>query len=247
MRGAALLAVALLATRGDDAFDVGRAAYEAGEFDRALATFRAAIAAAGEDPPPELCFDQALCALRAGRLDEAEAAAYVAVLFGGDRYFELCDFLVGNVAFERCTLAERQAEAPLAEPMAWEVALAHADGARARWQAAAIARPDWPQARRNVERALRRIDELRRRKEAAAAENARARSAEPRIEETQAPPDSSTAPEERLTEERRPAPVEVELSAEELAHLPERLLERERAKLELRRSRRSRLQSEGDW
>lgn len=247
MRGAALLAVALLATAGDGAFEAGRAAYEAGEFDRALEAFSAAIAAAGEHAPPELWFDQALCALRAGRLDEAEAAGHRAALLGGDPFVGLRDFLIGNVAFERCALAERQAEAPLAEPMAWDVALAFADSARASWQAAAVSRPDWPEARRNVERALRRIEELLRRKEAAAAQAARAGSTEPRIEESQAPPDSEAGPEERLTEERPIAPVEAELTGEELAQLPERLLERERAKVELRRSRRMRLQTEGDW
>ena len=73
-------------------------------------------------------------------------------------------FLRGNVAFADCLVAEKQAATAAAEPFAFDVAIALADKAARLWADAAMSREDWPAARRNVERALLKAAELRRRK-----------------------------------------------------------------------------------
>ena len=81
-------------------------------------------------------------------------------------------FLRGNIAFARCAQASRQARTPLAEPFAFDVAIRHAEKARAFWEQAAMGRDDWPAARRNVERALLVLRDLRREKARSARRNA---------------------------------------------------------------------------
>ncbi len=71
-------------------------------------------------------------------------------------------FLKGNEAFALSLDFERQAEA--GDPEALKVAHLRAEDAVAYWQAAAKTRLDWPEARRNLERALIRLEQLRERK-----------------------------------------------------------------------------------
>lgn len=137
-------------------------AYRAGRFEQAAVEFRTAIERAGEDAPAELHANLALAALRAGALTQAETAAQAAAARAPDAFTGFCRFVEGSVAFARCDQSLAQASGPEAESFALDIALAQAVRARERWQEAAITRADWPQARRNVERALRRIADLER-------------------------------------------------------------------------------------
>lgn len=71
-------------------------------------------------------------------------------------------FLKGNAAYEASVGYERDAEAGDGE--AFKAAVMRAEDALAYWQRAAATRADWPQARRNVERALLRVKQLREQK-----------------------------------------------------------------------------------
>ena len=119
-----------------------------------------ALVACGSDSPAAT-FDAALAALRSGDLARASALADDATARGGPEVAARRDFLRGNVAFARSEAAEAEAARPGADRTAMERARVLADDALAAWRAAAIALPDRPAARRNVERALRRIARLR--------------------------------------------------------------------------------------
>lgn len=148
---AALLGLLLLAAACDGTAE-GRAAWRAGRTRDALAAF------AGDSP--ELCYDRALAALELGELDVAERAADEAARADPD-FAARRDFLRGNVAFQRSLRAEADAQRPGAPASALERAQADAEDALAFWRRAAASRPDWPEARRNVERALLRLAALR--------------------------------------------------------------------------------------
>ncbi len=68
-------------------------------------------------------------------------------------------FLDGNAAYEGSLALDEAAAAGDRE--AFNAAVMRAETALAYWQRAAASRADWPQARRNVERALLRLEELR--------------------------------------------------------------------------------------
>ena len=107
------------------------------------------LTACGVDPG-HASFQDACARLRARDWAGVQAAAQQAVDRGGARYRPLQSFLRGNVAFGQ-SLATN--DAPKAFALA-EDALAH-------WRVAATSRADWPAARRNVERALLRLHQLR--------------------------------------------------------------------------------------
>ncbi len=238
----AWLAVTLLL--GGDLFADGLRAFEQGRFGDALAAFRAAEAAAGDDAPAELLYDEALAALRAGELGLADAALRKAAARGAPEVAALCDFLRGNVEFARSELAETRSPDP--SLLALDQAIVDAERAREAWQRAAVSRADWPQARRNVERALLRLDDLQRKRAEATQRSEPLPAPRPRLQPPAEPPRPEDAPQEQ------PAPIEPqlrELTADELKRLIERLDEQEEAKLALRRARRRAPRSdvEKDW
>jgi len=184
-------------------------------------------------------FDRTVAALREGDLRGANSAAQKFAeedpVRGG--------FLRGNIAFARCALAARQAALPEAEPFAYDVAINYCKSARDFWQRAAMSRPDWPAARRNVERALLALDELRRRKDEADQERRRERDPKPRPDpKPKPPPDGKTDEDPTLT------PQLNELSPAEVLRLLETLARKEEEKRALRRARRKRsFGVERDW
>ncbi|MHC4548754.1 MAG: hypothetical protein ACYTEZ_08240 [Planctomycetota bacterium] len=238
----ALLASLLLVGCGELASGVD--AYREGRFRDAHAAFRKAEESAGNGASAALSFNRALAALRAGDLSDAEAAAQRAAARGGPEMAARCDFLRGNAAFARCRLAERQASTAAAEPFAWDVAIIYARKARDAWQRAAMSRPDWPAARRNVERALLKIEELKRKK---AEQDQRP----PRPPGPQPPPPPQ--PPEARGKEDEPAPADEpqleELAPEQVLRLLDRLAQKEQEKRALRRShRKARMaEVERDW
>jgi len=120
-----------------------------------------ALAGCGRDGEARAHLARALAHLDAGRLADASDAADRAAAVGGDDVRAACDFVRGNVAFGRSRLLEADAGTPGAPLTTLELSLAQAEDALAAWRAAAATRADWPAARRNVERALLRIEGLR--------------------------------------------------------------------------------------
>jgi hypothetical protein len=195
----------------------------------------------GEEATAIRQYNEALEAYAAGELRHAYASAEKAARLGGAETAGYADFLRGNVKFAECALAEEQAGTAEAEPFALEVALAYARSARDLWQSAAMSRPDWPAARRNVERALLKIRELTDRKEEAKSRKERR-------------PDPKPAPKPEpldpgLDPDQPPEALLTELSAEEIRRLFERLARKEQEKVDLRRAtRRERMSEvERDW
>jgi tetratricopeptide (TPR) repeat protein len=241
-----LAACAALVAAGCGDFAAGETAFREGRFDDARKTFAAMEESAGDGASAEIAYDRALAALRAGDLRDAEASAARALTRCGPELAPSVHFVGGNIAFARADLAEVQADTPEAEPFAWDVAILHAENARRSWQLALTERADradWPEARRNVERALLRAAELREKK--AAAEKRRTRRNDPKPKPKPRPP-----------AEERPAPEPDtakakggELSPEEVAKLLEKLAEKEREKEALRRAHRAAQSSdvERDW
>jgi len=246
MRRAPTIAiVALLAGCGED-FTAGRAAYEAGRHEEARAAFAAEEERRGDGASAALAYARALAALRAGKPDEADAAAGRAAVRDEDAFGALAAFLRGNAAWERFRVAEAQASAPEAEPFAFQVAIDRAEAARAAWIEAATSRDDWPEARRNVERAQRTIEELRRRRTEAEAKRTGAKPTPRIVDQPSPPPDDAGATEESETdaEARRDR-----LDPSDVRSLLERLAAKEREKREVREARRRALTSgvEKDW
>jgi hypothetical protein len=238
----------LLLLLGGDPFDAGVRAYRDGRFADAVVAFQAAEAAAGDAAPPELQFDLALAALRAGNLGLAEAAAERAAARGGARFAARREFLLGNVAFARCELAAAQAGGPEAEPFAFDAAIAFAERALRCWATAAADAAGWPAAERNAERALRRIASLHDRKRAAA-ERRPERLADPRLRAGTAPQPEPPAPEDPGRLRRDPSVALSGAGALPAERLLEQLARKEQQKQALRRElrRRSGATLERDW
>jgi tetratricopeptide (TPR) repeat protein len=243
----AAFAAALLAAACDE-FAEGERAYREGRFDEARAAFARAEDAAGSRAGAEVAYDRALAALRAGDLRDAEASVTRAESRGGPEFASTAAFLRGNVAFARADLAAIQADTPEAEPFAWDVAILQVENARRAWQIALTERPDradWPEARRNVERALLRAAEFREKK--AEAEKRRQRRSDPKPKPKPRP--SPKEPDRPETGNDAAKAKGGELSPEEVAKLLDKLAEKEREKLALRRSHREAQPSgvEKDW
>ena len=244
MRGSRGLVLLLVA--GSD-FAAGVAAYKEGRHAEALAAFERAEHAAGDHPSAELLFDKALAALGAGEMGTAEDAAARAAALGGAEFAALRDFVAGNAAFLRSVDAERETLKPLPPPSAFDVAIAEAEAASSAWQRAALSRSDWPAARRNVERALLRIEALRQKKQAA--EKDRQTMPKPRDvvvpedDQREEPPPQAT-PEPRA--DREPPVV---LSREDLMALFERVDAKEEQRVALRKElgKKERSSVERDW
>ena len=150
-----------------DGFTEGQRAYQEGRFREAYEAFHAQQREAGEEASAELLYNLALAAVRAGALREAEIAAEKAAARGGPEFTARRDFLRGNIAFTRCERATVVAVKPDVQPHEFVPALKHARTALESWQQAAVSRPDWPEARRNVQRALHQLQDLLQKQKAA--------------------------------------------------------------------------------
>lgn len=126
----------------------------------ALSCVLLVLGGCGDDLARE-AFHDAVAKVQMGDLAGAEAAAERAAELGDTRYGPIRAFLRGNASFARSMALNDEVNRPDADPRARAGALAFAEDALAYWRAAAASRSDWPGARRNVERALLRIDMLR--------------------------------------------------------------------------------------
>ncbi|MBI3820093.1 MAG: hypothetical protein HY286_15475 [Planctomycetes bacterium] len=192
-RSLLILAPLMLASAaaGEDPFETGLKLYKEGKFAEALESFKKAEAESKEGFP-ELYYNKAVAAYRAGDDHEAEASAERAAAGGGDDYISARDFLRGNIAFRRAENLEKEAEAPppagpvppslqngaaappAPDPVAiYTRAIGQAEAARDAWiasatkRAASLASAAPGAAERNVERAILKIEELNRKKEEA--------------------------------------------------------------------------------
>ena len=241
---ALLFALALAASCKDADSTRARMAYEQGRFGDATRAFQASERRLGDKAPVQLLQNVALAALRAHALRTAEIAAETAAARGGVALYGWRDFLLGNVAFARSERAEAEADLANADPTALVQAIRSAQAARRFWQSACT-HDDRPAARRNVERALRRVQTLRRKKAAAEkARKAQRATTKPKRNEDATNP-TREAEEAKLQAQR----AKRSLSDQDLAAMLGRLDELERQKRRLRRGRRRALQSDvrQDW
>lgn len=235
--GIALLGTVAMALGQDPA---AVADYRAGRFDAAHAAFSAEVVARGSAAPAELRADTALAALRLRRAGEAELAAQPLLAHQDPLWRGRGEFLLALAAWQRAERAIAAAGLADAEPMAWDLAVHAAEQAFQHWCRAAVLLPLDLAARRNAERVQRRLAELRRMSELAAAQ--RTRRSEP---EPPPPPPDAPGPAEAAT----PELVQQPLSAAALARLRAQLRRQELAKQQLRQTaqRRSAVAGERDW
>jgi hypothetical protein len=162
-------------------------------------------------------YEETLGALRAGDLDRAVAAA---------EGTEWHAFVRGNAAFARSEAAEQL-----------DLRIALAEDAVAAWRTAAMTR-DWPEARRNVERGLLRLQELYEKRS-----GKERKPPEPRPPPDQPPPGREDGPETEAKLEKG------EIAEQEVLRLLELVREKEKRKLAERRARLGAPQAgvEKDW
>jgi hypothetical protein len=129
-------------------------------------------------------------------------------------------FRKASAAYARSEAFEAQARKGDAE--AGKLAMKCAEDALAWWQWAAATRPDWPQARRNVERALLRLSALR--------DHAKAPQPKQKAKGDEKEQDKPPEP--------PPTPETADLPAAQVLGLLDVLRAREREKLRLRRAQR---------
>jgi len=264
-RALALLATLLCAAgvAGCDRTEAGRKAWDAGRADDALAAWNAAATAAGDDASPELRYDRALAALRTGDLTLAASAADAAARRGGDAFAPRCDDVRGHVAFARSEAMELEAAKPGAPPTTLDKALALAEDALAAWRSAATAPDAGARIRRNVERALLRLERLRERRAEAQRRLAPPAPTPPPPTPPTSPTPSAPDPKAKMPPPPTPTggrpeddtpgaavdPGSTELAPAEVLRLLEVLGEKERQKAVVRRTRRNapNPQVEKDW
>jgi len=231
----------------------GVEAFRAGDFPRAYQALTRAEERRGIDADAQLVFDRALAALQAGELRAAEFCADKALVRAGPlqgvRFEDLRVFLFANVAVRRSMRAEAEAELIDADPTAFTRAILHVDEAVELWKTLVVGRDqeEWPAARRNLERALKRRADLEARREEAEARQNRKKEQELQEIPEEEPEDPEARPEEQ--EEKARPQLLAELSQQELARLFEKLEALEKEKRELRRERqRARSRDvEKDW
>jgi tetratricopeptide (TPR) repeat protein len=124
--------------------------YAEGRYKEAAQAFRAELRSRPQDP--ELHYNLALALWRAGERDEAETAAEKAASLSAGKLAGLRDGILGNLRFEQSAAVE-----PTDLPRALQLA----EQARDLYLAGASRERTPGELVRNLERALRRIDELK--------------------------------------------------------------------------------------
>lgn len=148
--GTCLLAACALAACGGEAAR-GVDALRAGDAVNAVGHLERAVFALGDDAPGALHANLALAAVTLGADERAARAAEAALAAGVDDR-GLLDFVRGVVAYRRAVDVEQRDAS--AEGPAFDPAVLHARAALDAFTSALAARDaDWPEARRNAERA----------------------------------------------------------------------------------------------
>ncbi len=245
-----VLALAIAVQGGGD-FVGGAQAYRERRFAAAAAAFSSEVAARGAAAPAELHYDLALAWLAAGESSRAAGALEVASRSPDVALRRRCNFVRGSIAWQRGAAAAKLAEQVEAEPFAFRPALAAIEAARLAWQQAAIGEPDWPEARRNVERAQQRLLALRDAQQRLEQQRRGAGGATPRP--LLVPNGTDSAPADRVAQGQAQdaqdnplAPLRTELTPTEVEALFRQVDAIERQKRELRRRVRERAGDPGD-
>jgi hypothetical protein len=225
----------------DETFEDGVRAYREGRFQDAARIFAAQETATPNERAFVVRYDLALAAWRAGEVGTAAAAARRAAEAPGADLGAVA-FLEGSIAWSRALRAEAVAASVESEPFAYDAAIAAASAARDAWRRAATTRDDWPEARRNVERAARFVETLRERKKVA--EDAKRKTDSRPTEEPKPPPERPSNAEARETRASS-----VALTDEQVRRLFERLdaLEKERRATRLKERAATNATTERDW
>ncbi|MHC4923023.1 MAG: hypothetical protein ACYTG4_02955 [Planctomycetota bacterium] len=155
-----LLPVVLLAGCGSAADGVH--ALREGRDGDAHRILSAAVKEEGDAAGPTLLFNAALAATREGRVDEAARLVARAHESARGPLVVACADLAAHVAWERSLLAEQRAAAPDSDPALLDEAVLRTEEALYHWKAVAAAvRRDRAEVRRNAERAVLRLEDLR--------------------------------------------------------------------------------------
>jgi len=241
----AAFATALLAGCGGS--PAGGEAYRAGRFADAARAFAAAVEDAGDDAPPALLHDLALSAVRAGDLRAAESAADRLAAAGDDGEKALAGFLRGLASFARAETAAGDAARPGADRLVRDRAVAHAQAAKSRFERAAAARDDWPEARRNAERAAILLKRLLRDRDVA--DSRKKDGAPPPGPDAPPPPLPPPGGPREDPAAPPPAAADGEIPRDQVLGLLRRLASMDEEKAAARRARRAAAQSgvERDW
>ncbi len=186
--------------------------------------------------------DTALDALREHRYSDAEAALARIDPAGDAEVVTLATFLRGNVAYARCEIATEQAQTPEAEPFAIDVAIGLGEAALDAWQRAAATRRDWPEARRNAERALIKLTELEDLKAKREGRPRREKRPNPRLIANPRETGGAKSEKETTAEAQENALTDTQVAA-----LFEKLDAREREKISVRKSERTTSGVGRDW
>ncbi len=255
-RPRALLAACVLAVTvfAGDAFVRGERAFEQRDYAAAAAAFAEAIAEAGDDAPAEWRYDHALAAFAMGALDAAQASADRAAAQGGADLRRRSLHLLGSIEWKRAEAAAAMAAQVEAEPFLFDQAIERVMQARAHWIDAATSEAPRLESIRNAERALLLLQRLREQK----AEKDRQKKAAGAKQRPMGVSDAKDSGDEKVGGDRNGskdqqdnplAPLQVELSKEQLDRVFEKLEQKEREKLQLRRSLREQRGGnvERDW
>ncbi len=121
----------------------------------------AALRKEGKEPPPELLYDLGLAALRSGKEQEAKAAFLEALVGSGGKRPDLEAFSGWGLG---AALWKAAGKAEKAGPAGLDQALKLVEEARDAWIRALLRNPSLAPLRRNIERANRKIEELKKRK-----------------------------------------------------------------------------------
>jgi len=229
-----------------DDFTSGVRAYQERRFKEAFDAFCLAEKAEGDNASCELLYNKALAAIRAGKPKAAESAAEMVVSRGGEKYIKIRDFIFGDTAYLRCLNVEALADMPESMPALYDHAIHHARTAMSFWKMALMGKPDWPEARRNLERVMLKLNELKKKKEEAEKrKKKKIKQPDPKLDPELSDPENP----DKIEEEVKVEPVLDELPPELVKRLFDKLNEKEKEKRKMRRElkKQKKYEVEKDW
>lgn len=214
--------------------------YRDGQYEAALGLLRAELSEGAGEELPQMRLNASLSALRL--LYSRDAEELVAPLAEDERWGADAAFLLALASSQHAERAVVAAKLADAEPMAWVMATRAIQAAELQFRRAVMARPDWPEAVRNLERTIRRRRQIEAEREAAKPKESKKEDA-PKPEPPKPPKDQEQPPEVVI-----PEVAAAELTAKELAELQQRVREQQRKKVTGRQQRSRRGSPRGrDW